>query len=50
LSADKVQEMNQALRVVFEGKENAYRFTTPEQRIADFQQDIERWNHENRDA
>jgi hypothetical protein len=34
----------------FEGKENAYQFTTPEQLIADFQQDIERWNHENSDA
>ncbi|WP_411172607.1 DUF6516 family protein [Nitrosomonas sp. Is24] len=24
-----------------------YEFTTPEQLLADFQQDIERWNHEN---
>jgi len=34
----------------FGGKENAYMFTTPEQLIADFQIDIERWNHENRNA
>ncbi len=34
----------------FEGKESAYIFTTPEQLIADFQQDIERWNNENSDA
>jgi len=27
-----------------------YDFSTPEQLIADFQRDIERWNHENRDA
>ncbi len=32
------------------GKEHSYAFTTPEQLIADFQRDIERWNHENRDA
>lgn len=30
--------------------ESAYAFTTPEQLIADFQSDIERWNDENRDA
>ena len=30
--------------------ERAYRFTTPEKLIADFQTDIERWNHENRNA
>ncbi len=30
------------------GKEAAYAFTTPEQLIADFQNDIARWNHENR--
>lgn len=30
-----------------DGKENAYMFTTPEQLITDFQNDIERWNHEN---
>lgn len=32
------------------GAESAYAFTTPEQLIADFQHDIERWNNENRDA
>jgi hypothetical protein len=31
----------------FGGKENAYVFTTPAQLIADFQNDIARWNHEN---
>ena len=30
--------------------ETAYRFTTPEQLILDFQTDIARWNHENSDA
>jgi len=34
----------------FCGKESAYMFTTPEQLIADFQKDIERWNHENRNS
>jgi hypothetical protein len=34
----------------FEGKENAYVFTTPDQLIIDFQHDIARWNHENRNA
>ena len=34
----------------FGGAETAYRFTTPEKLIADFQSDIERWNDENRDA
>lgn len=34
----------------FGGTESDYRFTTPEQLIADFQRDIERWNHENSDA
>ncbi len=29
------------------GEENAYLFTTPEQLIAGFQNDTERWNHEN---
>ncbi len=33
-----------------DGAERAYAFTTPEQLIADFQHDIERWNDENRDA
>ncbi|RTL54770.1 MAG: hypothetical protein EKK46_07620 [Rhodocyclaceae bacterium] len=32
------------------GKEKAYVFTTPEQLLADFQNDIARWNHENSDA
>lgn len=32
------------------GKECAYDFTTPDQLIADFQTDIARWNHENRNA
>ena len=27
-----------------------YKFSTPEQFIADFQRDIARWNHENRDS
>jgi hypothetical protein len=34
----------------FEGKESAYAFTTPEQLVADFNEDIERWRHENRNA
>ncbi len=34
----------------FCGKESAYMFTTPEQLIADFQKDIKRWNHENRNS
>jgi len=34
----------------FGGIESAYAFTTPEQLIADFQKDIERWNHENRNS
>ena len=28
-------------------KERAYAFTTPEQLVTDFQNDITRWNHEN---
>ena len=32
------------------GVETAYAFTTPERLVADFQQDIARWNHENRDT
>lgn len=32
----------------FGGKESAYVFTTPEQLVADFENDIARWNHENR--
>lgn len=30
-------------------QEKSYRFTTPDQLIADFQQDIARWNDENGD-
>jgi Family of unknown function (DUF6516) len=32
----------------FHDGESAYIFTTPEKLIADFQADIARWNHENR--
>jgi hypothetical protein len=32
------------------GKEVTYPFKTPERLLADFQRDIERWNHENSDA
>jgi hypothetical protein len=32
------------------GKEARYRFSTPEKLLADFQRDIERWNHENGDS
>lgn len=32
----------------FKGKEIAYKFTTPEKLVADFQNDIKRWNNENR--
>lgn len=32
------------------GVESAYTFSTPEQLIADFQHDIERWNDESRDS
>ncbi len=31
----------------FGATENAYRFSMPEQLMADFQKDIERWNDEN---
>ncbi|MFH1873538.1 MAG: DUF6516 family protein [Pseudomonadota bacterium] len=34
----------------FGGNESAYIFTTPDQLIADFQDDIARWNHENPDS
>ena len=34
----------------FDGKESVYVFTAPEQLIADFQNEIERWNHENRNS
>lgn len=33
-----------------EGIESAYRFSTPDRLLADFQHDIARWNDENRDA
>ena len=33
----------------FGRKESTYVFSTPDQSIADFQIDIARWNHENRD-
>ncbi|RJQ48987.1 MAG: hypothetical protein C4528_01480 [Gammaproteobacteria bacterium] len=31
----------------FGGKESTYKFSTPDQLVADFQRDIERWNNEN---
>ena len=31
-------------------KDNNYIFTTPEKLVTDFQHDIERWNHENRNT
>ncbi len=34
----------------FGGKQSAYAFTTPEKLIADFQRDISRWNHEDRNS
>jgi hypothetical protein len=34
----------------FHGRQSAYAFTTPEKLLADFQRDISRWNHENRDS
>lgn len=34
----------------YSNKENVYRFTNPEQLMADFQMDIARWNHENSDT
>ena len=34
----------------FGGKEGAYAFTTPEKLLADFQHDVSRWNHENRNS
>ncbi len=33
----------------YNDSETAYRFTTPDQLVADFQRDIARWNHENPD-
>jgi hypothetical protein len=32
------------------GKESRYRFSTPEKLLADFEREIERWNHENGDS
>ncbi len=34
----------------FNGEESSYHFITPDQLIADFQRNIERWNDENRDS
>ena len=34
----------------FGKREGGYAFTTPDQLIADFQKDIARWNHENRNS
>jgi len=34
----------------FGGKERTYVFTTPAKLVADFQNDIVRWNNENRDS
>jgi hypothetical protein len=34
----------------FSAKESAYAFSTPEKLIADFQNDIARWNRENRNS
>ena len=34
----------------FGTQESTYVFRTPDQLIADFQNDIARWNHENRDS
>lgn len=34
----------------FGKKEDAYIFVSPEQLVADFQRDIERWNNENRNT
>jgi Family of unknown function (DUF6516) len=34
----------------FGGSERTYKFTTPDQLVADFQRDIARWNNENRNA
>ena len=31
-------------------KESIYKFTTPDQLVADFQRDIARWNNENRNS
>lgn len=34
----------------FDGKETEFTFETPDKLVADFERDIARWNHENRDA
>ena len=34
----------------FNGEESAYAFTTPEKLMADFQEDVARWNDENCDS
>jgi hypothetical protein len=34
----------------FGGRQSAYAFTTPDKLLADFQRDISRWNHENRNS
>ena len=34
----------------YRGKEEKYAFSTPDKLMGDFQRDIARWNHENRDA
>ena len=34
----------------FGGTESSYAFSTPDQLVADFQNDIERWNNENLDS
>ncbi len=34
----------------YENSETTYKFSTPDQLIADFQFDIARWNHENSNA
>lgn len=34
----------------YAGKESAYRFSTIDKLLADFQKDIARWNHENSNA
>lgn len=34
----------------FGDQESAYTFTTPDDLLADFQRDIARWDHENRDS
>jgi hypothetical protein len=43
-------EVGKGDRRHFGGKESPYVFTTPDQLIADFQNTIARWNHENRNT